>query len=213
MLKRLLVVAVVAMSGAVLVHTQSGALNLAAKEWSAVSGDLGNSRYTALTQINRDSLSKLRGAWQTERFVDGGAGRAMPVVKDGMVFLTGGSYVYAFDAKTGATIWKHQTGAAASGANNSGLNDFAQREQGLPDREGVAVADGMVFVGLSNAHAIALDEKTGQQLWDGYAGIDPPRPGQGISGAPLYANGLVFVGTSADPGFRGKVVAFDAKTG
>ena len=212
MLKRLLLVALAVVSGAVLVRTQSNALSPAAKEWPAVSGDLGNSRYTALTQINRDTLPKLKGAWQTERFVDGGAGRAMPVVKDGMVFLTGGSYVYAFDAKTGATIWKHQTGAAAAG-NNSGLNDFAQREPGLPDREGVAVADGKVFVGLSNAHAIALDEKTGKELWDGHAGIDPPRPGQGISGAPLVAGGLVFVGTSADPGFRGKVVAFDGNTG
>src|SRR5438105_4145138 len=74
-------------------------------------------------------------------------------------------------------------------------------------------AGGMVFVGLSNAHAIALDEKAGREIWDGYAGIEPQRPGQGISGAPLYAGGLVFVGTSADPGFRGKVVAFDGKTG
>jgi glucose dehydrogenase/plastocyanin len=208
-MKKLLAIAAIAVTATVLVRSQSGALMPAAKEWPAVSGDSGNTRYTTLTQINRDTLSKLKGAWQTERFVDGGAGRAMPVVKDGMLFLTGGSYVYAFDAKTGATIWKHQTGASAS----TGLNDFAQREQGLPDREGVAVADGKVFVGLSNAHAIALDEKSGKELWDGYAGIDPPRPGQGISGAPLYAGGLVFVGTSADPGFRGKVVAFDGNTG
>ena len=32
-----------------------------------------------------------------------------------------------------------------------------------------------VFVGLSNAHAIALDEKTGNQIWDSYAGIDDCR--------------------------------------
>jgi glucose dehydrogenase/plastocyanin len=213
MFNRISIAVLVLTASAAVVWTQSSPLAPAAKEWPAVSGDLANSRYTSLTQISRDTLPKLKGAWQTERFVDGGAGRAMPVVKDGMLFMTGGSYVYAFDAKTGATIWKHQTGAGASGANNSGLNDFAQREQGLPDREGVAVADGKVFVGLSNAHAIALDEKTGKELWDGYAGIDPPRPGQGISGAPVYAGGLVIVGTSADPGFRGKVVAFDGNTG
>src|SRR6266550_6666910 len=144
MLKRLFIVALAITAATALVRTQSGALSPAAKEWGSVSGDLGNTRYTTLTQINRDTLSKLKGAWQSARFDDGGAGRAMPVVKDGMLFLTGGSYVYAFDAKTGATIWKHQTGASAS----TGLTDFAQREQGLPDREGVAVADGKVFVGL-----------------------------------------------------------------
>jgi quinohemoprotein ethanol dehydrogenase len=210
MKKRLFLVALAVVSCAVLVRTQSNALSPAAKDWPAVSGDLGNTRYTTLTQISKDTLSKLKGAWQSPRFDDGGGGRAMPVVKDGKLFITAGSYVYAYDAKTGALVWKHQTGAAQPTA---GLGDFTRPETGLPDREGVAVADGMVFVGLSNAHAIALDEKTGNQIWDSYAGIDPPRPGQGISGAPLYAGGLVFVGTSADPGFRGKVVAFDGKTG
>src|SRR5689334_25092317 len=114
-MKKILAIAAVALTVTVIARTQSNALAPASKEWPAVSGDLGNTRYTTLTQINRDTLPRLKGAWQTERFVDGGAGRAMPVVKDGMVFLTGGSYVYAFDAKTGATIWKHQTGAAAAG--------------------------------------------------------------------------------------------------
>lgn len=210
MLKRLFIAGAIAVTATALVRTQSGGLSPAAKEWAAVSGDLGNTRYTTLTQINRDTLGKLKGAWQSARFDDGGGGRAMPVVKDGMLFMTGGSYVYAYDAKTGATIWKHQTGASPP---SPGLTDFTRPEQGLPAREGVAVGDGMVFVGLSNAHVIALEEKTGKQIWDVYGGIDPPRPGQGVSGAPVYAGGLVFVGTSADPGFRGKVVAVDGKTG
>ncbi len=209
MMKRFFAVAVMLAAGVALVRTQSNALAPAAKDWPAVSGDLGNTRYTTLTQINRDTLGRLKGAWMSPRFEDGG-GRSMPVVKDGMLFLTGGSYVYAYDAKTGALVWKHQTGSSPASAN---LGDFTRPEQGLPDREGVAVGDGMVFVGLSNAHTIALDEKTGKELWDNYAGIEPQRPGQGVSGAPLYAGGLVFVGTSADPGFRGKVVAFDGKTG
>src|SRR5258706_4318984 len=187
MKKHLLLIGLAVVSTAMLVRTQSNGLAPAAKEWSAVSGDLGNTRYTTLTQINRDTLGKLKGAWMSPRFDDGGGGRAMPVAKDGMLFITAGSYVYAFDAKTGATIWKHQTGASPPTA---GLGDFTRPETGLPDREGVAVGDGMVFVGLSSAHAIALDEKTGNQIWDSYAGIDPPRPGQGISGGPLYAAGL-----------------------
>src|SRR5215467_12680041 len=94
MFKRILIAALVVASAVAMVRTQSSPLAPAAKEWPAVSGDLANSRYTSLTQISRETLPKLKGAWQTERFVDGGAGRAMPVVKDGMLFLTGGSYVY-----------------------------------------------------------------------------------------------------------------------
>lgn len=200
----------VAIAAAVAVRSEERPAQVGSKEWPAVSGDLGNTRYSPLSQINAQSIAKLAGAWTSAKFDDGGGGRAMPVVKDGLLFITAGSWVYAFDAKTGATVWKHQTGAAPA---SPGLGDFTRPEQGLPAREGVAVGDGLVFVGLSNAHVIALREKTGEQVWDVFAGIDPPRPGQGVSGAPVYAGGLVFVGTSADPGFRGKVVAVDARTG
>ena len=163
-------------------HSQDSGRGLAGREWSTVSGDLGNTRYSTLTQISKETLPKLRGAWTSARFDDGGGGRAMPVVKNGLVFMTAGSYVYAYDAKSGATVWKHQTGASPP---SPGLTDFTRPEQGLPAREGVAVGDGLVFVGLSNAHVVALREKTGEQVWDVYGGIDPPRPGQGVSGGSM----------------------------
>ena len=114
---------VLVMSGAIVVRSQTGTLAPAAKEWSTVSGDLGNTRYSALTQINKDTLTKLRGAWMSAKFDDGGGGRAMPVVKDGCCSSPAGSYVYAYDAKTGATVWKHQTGASPP---SPGLTDFTQ---------------------------------------------------------------------------------------
>ena len=164
-----------AVSSIIAVHSQDDGRAPAGKEWSSVSGDLGNTRYSALTHISKETLPSLRGAWVSAKFDDGGGGRAMPVVKDGLLFITGGSYVYAYDAKTGATVWRHQTGASPP---SPGLGDFTRPEQGLPAREGVAVGDGLLYVGLSNAHAIALREKTGEQVWDVYGGIDPPRPGQ-----------------------------------
>src|SRR5262249_35582280 len=123
MQKHLLVVALAVAATTVLVRTQSNALAPAAKEWPAVSGDLGNTRYTTLTQITKDTLSKLKGAWQSSRFDDGGGGRAMPVVKDGKLFITAGSYVYAYDAKSGALVWKHQTGSSPP---SPGLGDFTR---------------------------------------------------------------------------------------
>jgi quinohemoprotein ethanol dehydrogenase len=201
---------VVAAASTAVVRSQSDGAKARAQEWPAVSGDSGNTRYSPLAHINAANVATLAGAWTSARFDDGGGGRAMPVIRDGLLFITAGSWVYAYDARTGATVWKHQTGAAPA---SPGLGDFTRPEQGLPAREGVAVGDGLVFVGLSNAHVVALREKTGEQAWDVFVGIDPPRPGQGISGAPVYAGGLVFVGTSADPGFRGKVVAVDAQTG
>ena len=54
-----------AVSSTIAVHSQDSGRAPAGKEWSTVSGDLGNSRYTTLTQISRETLPRLRGAWRT----------------------------------------------------------------------------------------------------------------------------------------------------
>src|ERR1700681_2841868 len=189
---------------------EDAGLQLASREWATVSGDAGNTRYSTLTGINAQTIATLAGAWTSPKFEAVGAGRAMPVVKDGLLFITAGSSVYAYDARTGATVWQQSTDVQpASGA----LSEYNRSDKGLPNREGVAVAEGLVFAGLTNAHVIALGEKTGEVAWDVFVGTEPARAGQGVSGAPVYAKGLVFVGTSGDFGFRGKVIALDAQSG
>ena len=89
----------------------------------------------------------------------------MPVVNDGLMFITAPPSVYALDAKTGATVWRFQAGRQAG--------------HGSPAREGVAVGDGLVFVGLSDARVIALDEKTGELVWNKYVGDKATRQGSG----------------------------------
>jgi alcohol dehydrogenase (cytochrome c) len=204
------VAAILAISGRGIVRSADGDSQPASKEWATVSGDLGNTRYSTLTQINPQTVSRLSGAWMSAKFDSVGAGRAMPVVKDGVLFITVGSSIYAYNAKTGATLWQHQTDTPPETA---ALSEYNRAGRGLPNREGVAVGEGLVFAGLTNARVIALREKTGEVAWDVYVGIEPARAGQGVSGAPVYANGLVFVGTAGDTGFRGKVIALDAQTG
>jgi PQQ-dependent dehydrogenase (methanol/ethanol family) len=191
-------------------QSQNTGPQLASKEWATVSGDLGNTRYSTLTEINSQTVNRLAGAWVSPKFDAVGAGRAMPVIKDGLLFIPIGSSIYAYDARTGSKKWQHSTDVQPETA---GLNEYNRSDRGLPNREGVAVAEGLVFVGLTNAHTIALREETGELVWDAFVGIEPARAGQGVSGAPVYASGLVFVGTAGDTGFRGKVVAIDAKTG
>jgi len=67
---------------------------------------------------------------------------------------------------------------------------------------------------LSDAHVVAVDQKTGAELWNVLAGADPLPPGEFISAAPTYAEGVVLVGiASGDAGISGRTVALDAKTG
>jgi quinohemoprotein ethanol dehydrogenase len=204
------VVGALAIGASAVMKSEDAGHQLASKEWATVHGDLGNTRYSTLTRINTQTVATLAGAWMSPKFDAVGAGRAMPVVKDGLLFITAGSSIYAYDAKTGAKVWQHSTDVQPATA---GLNEYNRSDNGLPNREGVAVADGLVFAGLTNARVIALREKTGEVAWNVFVGIEPARAGQGVSGAPVYAGGLVFVGTAGDTGFRGKVVALDAQTG
>ncbi len=198
------VAAVLAISGQGILRSADGDSQLASKEWATVSGDLGNTRYSTLTQINPQTISRLSGAWTSAKFDSVGAGRAMPVVKNGVLFITVGSSIYAYDAKTGATLWQHQTDTPPETA---ALSEYNRAGRGLPNREGVAVGEGLVFAGLTNARVIALrGRRPAKWPQDVYVGIEPARADQGVSGAPVYAGGCVFVGTAGDTGFE-RVIA------
>jgi glucose dehydrogenase len=167
----------------------------AGRQWPAVSGDWGNTRYSTLKQITSQNVAKLGAAWTSQKFDTAAGARSMPVVHDGLMFVTVAPSVFALDAKTGARVWRFQAGPQAG--------------MGAPAREGVAVGDGLVFVGLSDARVIALREKTGELVWNKYVGDKARDKGQVASGAPVYAGGLVSIGLSADNGWRGQVVALN----
>ena len=190
----------------VAVAVQSGGAQPAAQEWPTVTGASGNMRYSTLDQINAQTVPRLGGAWTSEKLEAAASSRAMPVVKGGLMFFTAPPFVYALDAKTGKTVWRYGARPATGAGRGGG-------PASSPAREGVAVAEGLVFVGLSDARVVALREKTGELVWNQYFGDNPRDKGQVISGAPLYSAGLVTVGLSADNGWRGQVVALDPKTG
>ena len=154
-----IVLGALAIGSPTVLKSEDAGLQLASREWATVSGDAGNTRYSTLNRINAQTIATLAGAWTSPKFAAVGAGRAMPVIKDGLLFITAGSSIYAYNAKTGAIVWQHSTDVQpASGA----LSEYNRSDRGLPNREGVAVAEGLVFAGLTNAHVIALREKDGR---------------------------------------------------
>src|SRR5436305_8640852 len=101
-------VALVATSSSV--RAQAGAKN---GEWPTYGGDLGNTRYSPLDQINADNFNKLEIAW---RFKTDALGprpefnlESTPLMVGGRVFSTGGTRraVVALDAATGELLWMH----------------------------------------------------------------------------------------------------------
>jgi len=77
---------------------------------------------------------------------------------------------------------------------------------------GVAFGDGKVFQGQLDGKIVALDAKTAPVVWSIQA--EGWEAGFTITSAPLYYDGLLLSGfTGAERGVRGRVKAFDAKTG
>src|SRR5436305_11138902 len=98
---------------------QSGAKN---GEWRTYGGDLGNTHYSPLDQINADNFNKLQVAW---RFKTDNLGprpeynlEATPLMVKGVVYSTAGTRraVVALDAGTGELIWMHSEREGARGA-------------------------------------------------------------------------------------------------
>jgi PQQ-dependent dehydrogenase (methanol/ethanol family) len=77
---------------------------------------------------------------------------------------------------------------------------------------GAAYADGRVFFNTLDVHTVAVDAKSGKELWKTKLG--EINQGESMTMAPLVADGLVYVGNSGGEfGVRGWITALDAATG
>jgi len=205
---------VLALPAVVLVQSDEDGRVPPTKDWPFIGGDWTNARYSALTQIHTQNVRQLGGAW-VKKFDRGASTRATPVVKDGLMFIGAGTQVSAINAKTGDTVWTwvpdEQAGKELEAA---GIAQMLNSGRSIPAPPGLSLGEGLVFVGLTDGRLAALRQKTGELVWATRLGEDPPKTGESVSGAPIYARGVVFSGlANGDWAFRGKVLALDAKTG
>jgi alcohol dehydrogenase (cytochrome c) len=77
---------------------------------------------------------------------------------------------------------------------------------------GVAVLDDMVFVATIDANIVALDARTGRQLWE--TSVADYKLGHSLTLAPLAVKDKVIIGVAGGEfGIRGFIDAYEAKTG
>src|SRR6516165_12475900 len=110
MRRSLVAVSISLIAAGVTLSGQSGAPN---GEWRTYGGDLGNTRYAPLDQINKANFNTLEVAW---RFKTDKLGprpefqfETTPLMAGGIVYSTAGTRraVVALDATTGEMIWMH----------------------------------------------------------------------------------------------------------
>jgi quinohemoprotein ethanol dehydrogenase len=173
-------------------------------DWPAYGRDSAEQRFSPVSDINTNTVAKL-GLSAVYDMRDGRGVEATPLMVEGTLYVTSAwSIVYALDAVTGKERWVFDPKvdrAAAAKACCDAVN------------RGVAYAGGKVFVAALDGRLIAIDAKSGKQIWSTQT-IDDPSGNYVITGAPRVAKGLVFIGNSgADLGVRGYMGAYDVATG
>jgi len=209
---------------------QTGAKN---GEWPTYGGDLGNTRYSPLKQIDASNFSKLQIAWRFQTYNFGPRPEynleSTPLMVKGVVYSTAGTRraVVAFDAATGELLWSHSENEGRRGAS-------APRQ--LSGRGLSYWSDGReerILYVTPGYRLIALNAKTGQPVASfGTNGvvdlktnddqeIDPITGEVGLHSAPVVAKDVVIVGAAHRSGgvprgktnVKGYVRGFDVKTG
>jgi alcohol dehydrogenase (cytochrome c) len=174
--------------------------------WITNGGSVANQRYSPLNQLNAGNVSRLKGIWHVHLgsgIAGKYSGEAQPIVyKKVMYVATGADDVYAIDVHTGATKWVYR----------AHLNQKISTVCCGWTSRGVALGDGKVYVGQLDGKLVALDQETGHIAWS--TQVASYQRGYTITNAPLYYNGRVYTGVSGGEfGIRGRLTAFDAKTG
>ena len=214
----------------VAVQGQSDSTNI---EWPTYGGDLGNTRYAAIQQINASNFSKLEVAW---RFKTDSLGprpefrfQSTPLMINGRLFSTAGTRraVVALDAATGEMLWMHseQEGARGRAAprqlSGRGLAYWTDGKQErilyvTPGYRLVALdaRTGHPVPGFGSNGVVDLKQDFDQQL-------DLTTAPVGLHATPLVANDVVIIGaafeTGANPSsktnVKGYIRGYDARSG
>jgi quinoprotein glucose dehydrogenase len=204
-------------------------------DWAYYGHDAGGTRYSPLTQINRENVAKLRVAWTFHTGdISDGSGRpkrsgleTTPIFVDGTLYLTTPfNRVFAVNPETGKQLWVYDpmidvAGSYGDGLINRGIATWldSMRAKGKRCRR-------RIFEATLDARLIALDAATGDPCMDfGNRGQISLRevaryiPGQyHMTSPPAVIDDMVVVGSAIDDNSRvdmpsGVVRAFDARTG
>ncbi len=180
---------------------------IAGDNWTTNGGSTWNQRYSSLDAIDTTNVSKVKGIWRTHLRGSGIAakysGESQPIVYNGVIYVTtGNDDVSAVSVDSGKILWEHKSNISQK---------ITTVCCGWLNR-GVAIGDGRVYLGQLDGKVVALDQKTGDQIWTRQ--LVQWQKGMTITGAPLYMDGKIYIGVvGADFGARSFLEAIDAETG
>jgi alcohol dehydrogenase (cytochrome c) len=171
--------------------------------WLMYSSTYNSWRFSGLDQINQGNVKNLHLKWlfqgrHNEKF------ETTPLVVDGIMYLTRPENdIYAVDGETGRVLWVYSYRNPERTYNCCGRVN-----------RGLAILGKTLYMNTLDMHLVAVDAKSGRELWKtdihDYAADD----GYAATGAPLIVKDKVIVGMAGgEHPVSGFLDAYDAKTG
>ena len=155
--------------------------------------------YSPLNQINKSNIERLVPIWNASTMNELGE-LAAPTIYNGVVYVINGKWTFAIDVETGRQIWRTPV----------------KIEPGIkhvPFNRGAAIIyNGKVFRVTIDNHVLALDMKTGKEIWN--QRFADWKEGYYATGGPIVANGVLISGVSGgESTTRGFLDGWDPDTG
>ena len=211
----------------------NGQFGTATGGWRSRGGDLANTRYAALEQIDASNFNALEVAW---RFKTDNLGpqpdyrlQATPLMVNGVLYTTGGSRrsVVALDAATGELLWMYRIDEGRRGELSTRRGSGRGVAYWTDGRE-----ERIIYI-TPGYQMIGLDARTGRPVptfgRDGIVDLrleadqplDPTTGDMALRTPPVVAGNTIIVGAShasgqipkSRTGPKGHVRAYDARTG
>jgi alcohol dehydrogenase (cytochrome c) len=159
--------------------------------------------YSPLKQINKSNIKRLVPIWNFSLSNDMGE-LSQPTVYNGVMYVVNGNWTFAIDIATGRQVWRTpvQYDRAALRVTTGGAYL----------RGAATIYNGKLFRQNVDGYVVALDMKTGKEIWktkfgewkESYGGIVQP----------TIANGVLISGMAGgDRTARGFVDGYDPDTG
>jgi alcohol dehydrogenase (cytochrome c) len=155
--------------------------------------------YSPLKEITKSNVKRLVPIWSTSLMNDQGE-LAAPTIYNGVMYVINGKWTFAIDVETGRQIWRTPV-ELESGIQRAAFN-----------RGAATIYNGKIFRVTIDNHVLALDMKTGKQLWN--QKFADSREGYYSTGAPIVANGVLISGVAGgESTTRGFLDGWDPDTG
>ena len=155
--------------------------------------------YSPLKQINKTNIKRLVPIWNSSLMNDQGELSA-PTIFNGVMYVVNGKWTFAIDVETGRQIWRTPV-RLEPGTVRAAYN-----------RGAATIFNGKIFRVTIDNHLVAIDMKTGEQLWN--QKFAEQKEGFYSTGGPIVANGVVISGVAGgESTTRGFLDGWDPETG